>query len=194
MLTGPGDRLIVQHVLNCADDIADRDPGPPLSAAAQPAAQTHAEWRKHFRQGAAIRAHHHSKAHLRGPNSRLGCGLGGCLPLAADFGGESLARRAILAQDLVAAIAVVTDRGSRNENSRALRALWPLLPPDVPCPGCGCRGCAASWPPSSGRRWFLRPGESRASKPETTSGDRGRDGSHTIWSFPAAASKREPGA
>src|SRR5690348_18336704 len=60
----PGDRLVFQHMLNCTYDIADRDPGPPLPAVAKPAAEAHAERRKHFRQGAAVGAHHYSKAHL----------------------------------------------------------------------------------------------------------------------------------
>ena len=70
-----GKRFVVQHVENRAYDIPHRDPGPPLASVAQPTAQTQAKRSKHFRQGAAIRAHHDSNAHLRSANSRLGRGL-----------------------------------------------------------------------------------------------------------------------
>ncbi len=112
VLTGPESDVVVQHVLNRAHDIAHRDPGPPLASVAQSASQAQAKWSQHFRQGAAVRAHHYSNAHLRGADSRLSRGLRGGFPLTAYFRGKALTRRAVLAQDLIAAIAVETDGGS----------------------------------------------------------------------------------
>ena len=115
--------VVRQYMMNGAGHVIDRHPAPPLPSAAKPAAQTQAEGGNHFRQGAAVRAHHNSNAHLCGANSCRRRGLGCAFPLAADFGGEALAGRALFTQNLVSAVAVVTHGGSRDEDSRSLRRL-----------------------------------------------------------------------
>src|SRR3989304_3575335 len=50
-------------------------------------------------------------------------------PVAAHFGQEARARRAVFAQDLVAAVAVVADGRGADEGLRRL-----LQPPPRPCP------------------------------------------------------------
>jgi len=60
-------------------------------------------------EGAAPAAHHHAdpEPHDADPGARGGVGRG--LPFAADLGEKARARRAVLAEDLRAAVAVVTD-------------------------------------------------------------------------------------
>src|SRR6476646_4127433 len=112
--------LVSQHVENRARDIVDRNPTPPLPPVSQPSTQPHAEGWQHFWQGAANPAHHDPDADLNGTNPRLRRRPGGSFPLPADFSGESRTGPAALAQNFIAAIAVISHRGGRNEDSRAL--------------------------------------------------------------------------
>ena len=161
--------LVSQHVENRARDIVDRNPTPPLPPVSQPSTQPHAEGWQHFWQGAANPAHHYPDADLNGTNPRLRRRPGGSFPLPADFSGESRTGPATLAQNFIAAIAVISHRGGRNETLGAV-APWPPLRPGAQCLACDCRGSAASWRSSIDLRCFPPPGESQRQNPKPTLG------------------------
>src|SRR2546422_9576339 len=105
----PREGLRGERVEDRAHEIVDRDPADPLDAAADGPARAQTERREHRAEGAAPAAQHHAdpEPHDADPGARGGVGRG--LPFAADLGEKARARRAVLAEDLRAAVAVVTD-------------------------------------------------------------------------------------
>src|SRR5881396_1524897 len=73
--------------------------------------------------GAAAAAQRHADPEPHDADPGVRGGLGGGLPLAADLGEKARARRALLAEELRAAVAVVADGGGGDEDAR--RALEP---------------------------------------------------------------------
>ena len=111
-------------------------------------------------QRTAVLREHDAGADDDRAHARVGRGPGLGLPGLAHVGEESVAGRAVLGEDLVAAVAVVADR-RRATRGRAACAPGSRPRPRAPrCPSCGSRGCAASARRSSGaRRCPRRPGE-----------------------------------
>src|SRR4051794_21246857 len=116
---GPAD-LAFQQVPDGADLVLDRDPAPPLTTGPEPATQPHSEQRKHLGQRAAV-AEHQTRPYVRDPDARVLSRRSCRLPRDADLGEEVISGARVLPQELVAAVAVVTDGRTGDQH------LWPLL-------------------------------------------------------------------
>ena len=114
------------HVLH----INPAHPLPPVSASP---AQSQLERQQHRAERSALRAEHDPGPQLCRANAGLHGGHGRFLPLPANLRQKSRARRASLSQHFIAAVAVVPDRGSANENLRFLLRLR-QSPRQIPCP------------------------------------------------------------
>src|SRR5439155_68463 len=112
-----------ERVVDRAHEIVQRDPAHPLGAAADGPPRAQTEGREHRGEGAAAAAQRHADPEPHDADPGVRGGLGGGLPLAADLGEKARARRALLAEELRAAVAVVADGGGGDEDAR--RALEP---------------------------------------------------------------------
>src|SRR6266571_5192284 len=90
--------------------IINRDPTPILLAGADLSANTQFEWQKHLAERAALSAEYNARAEMNDAYS-LSCGcIGRSLPLLAHIRKKSCSRRALLAQQFTAPIAVIANR------------------------------------------------------------------------------------
>jgi hypothetical protein len=107
--------------------VGDVDPGHPLPAVAQRAAAAELERREHLGQRPAAGAEHDARPRRHHPHAGL-LGRGRLpLPVDADLRQEVVGRRGRLGECLVAAVAVVADRGRRDEHGRFPRGLRDAL-------------------------------------------------------------------
>src|SRR5437867_1772496 len=113
-------QVAFQNVVKGPDPILYVNPTPPLSTTAHITAKTHAEWQHHLLQRSPDRAENQPSAHLHGPDSGLSCWLRRSLPFATNFREKTFTGRAVLAQDFIATVTVVTDGGSCDEDSRMI--------------------------------------------------------------------------
>src|SRR5580704_4879341 len=110
-------------MVNGSHHVTDVNPTPPLASVSNIAAQTQAERKEHFLQSTAISAQHHSEPHLCGANSCRRCRLCASFPLATHFGKKVISGGAVLAQNVLAPIAIVPDGGSGNQHLWRPRSL-----------------------------------------------------------------------
>ena len=117
---GPAHILARERVHERAQDVVQRDPREPHTAAGEGPASSDAKRRQHRAQRTSRRVEDHTEAQLGHPRKRGGfAGLG--FPSRARVREESSAPSALLGQDLVSALAVEADRRRRNKGSGWLR-------------------------------------------------------------------------
>ena len=96
-----------------ADEVVDVDPRQVLVAAGDRAADAGLEGRQHRLQRAAVLVEHDAGADVHDAQAELGRRVRLALPGDADLGEEVVAGRRVLADALVAVLAVVADRATR---------------------------------------------------------------------------------
>ena len=117
----PLHRFVRHRVADEADLVVEVDPGHPLGAAADLAAQAQAKRRQDLAQDAPVARQHEAAAQEHHAHADLGRLHRLGLPVAPQLGDEPLTERRGLGQDLVAAIAVVPHARRRDEDARSLR-------------------------------------------------------------------------
>ena len=143
--TGPRQGGVPQRAVIDVDQVVDPDPGQPLPAVAEPAAQARAEQRTHQLQRAASRRLHDAGAYLHDPHPRPLRGRGRLLPFGDDVGQEPVAAIAVLGEGLVAAVvAVEADRRGGDQGGGPDRSLpGPAVRPAGGSARSCCRGSPA---------------------------------------------------
>ncbi len=107
-------RRAVDRVEIDPDLIVEVDPGVPLSAARDRAAEPEFEERHESRERAARLSEHEPRADFRDRHAVRRRGVGGALPRDARFGEKIVPGRRVLVERRALARAVIADRGGRN--------------------------------------------------------------------------------
>src|SRR4051794_41047482 len=115
------DTWVVQRMLDGAHDIGDVNPTHPLASSADPASNAHSEWRQHLGKRPSIPAQNDPESCIYRTNAGIRGRLRCCLPLATNLGEKIASWSALLAQDFVAAIAIVPNSGGTDEHLRRVR-------------------------------------------------------------------------
>src|ERR1041385_1169361 len=118
-----GQRLGGERERDGGEDVVHRDPADVLVAAADVAAEAEPERRQHLRERAAGRGEDDAESQVHDANARARRRAGRRFPLARHVREKVLARRAVLGEHLVAAVAIVPDR--RRGEQRARPAVQP---------------------------------------------------------------------
>ena len=111
---------VFQQPLTDRRDVLAMNPREIVAPVTEPAARTHPERRQHFRKRAAVTVEHHADAHHADAHSERIRLPGLTLPGRAQVVREARGRRRVFVDRSVALLAVVTDRGSRNQHRRRL--------------------------------------------------------------------------
>ena len=118
----PGQADVVQRAVVHVEQVVEPDPGQPLPAVADAAAQTGGEQRPEKPQRAAAGGLDDARAHANHPQSGLDRGLRRRLPVRDDIGEDALAAHTPFAQHGVATVeAVDADRRRTDERVRSFR-------------------------------------------------------------------------
>src|SRR5712692_8862069 len=108
------------------NDVVDVNPGKPLATVTQRTADEQSKWQRQQSKSVCLAAEDHRGADPDDPNAeRLGLLRRG-FPLLAELGEKRITRPTLLRDDLVAAVAVVVDARSTDEDWRAKRGGRPL--------------------------------------------------------------------
>src|SRR2546427_13120943 len=94
-------------MVDCAHQILNMNPTPPLGAGADVSAHSQAEREEHFLQGTSSCREHDSDSQVDRPDACLSSRFGRAFPLTAHFGQKAMSRRTGFTQDFIVAIAVV---------------------------------------------------------------------------------------
>ena len=112
-------RFSPQNLPDRRHNIVNMNPTPPLPAAAYPPAQAKPKRPQHLLERATIFTQHYAEPQIHHANSS-DPHMCRRFPLATDIWQKSRTSRAVLRQDLVAPIAVISNRGSADKRSGRL--------------------------------------------------------------------------
>ncbi len=116
---GAASFLILQDKADDGYGLGECEPGHPLLTRADASAQSEAKRQEHAGERSAVAREDHTEAKLDGAHTeRFGTKRFG-FPFFGEAGEEIAAGRAVFRKFFVAAIAVIPDRGGRDESSRA---------------------------------------------------------------------------
>ena len=110
-------------MLDRADLVLDRDPAHVLPSVSDAAAEPELERQQQPRKHSAVLRQHDSGTNARDADAGVSRRLGGVFPRATGVREEAVARRTLLGEHFVAAVAVVPDGRRRHEHRRLLREL-----------------------------------------------------------------------
>ena len=101
------------HVIEC-------DPAHVLPSAADDASYSHPKGCQHFRERSSRTAQDEPGPKIDDPDVLLRCDVCSSLPLSADVSQKARTRRALFGENLVAAIAIISDGRGADQNARPL--------------------------------------------------------------------------